>query len=161
VKKNSTFAITICALLLALFFRTFIISVYKIPTHSMEPTFFPGDFIFASRISYGLKFPWSTDIWFQTKPQKGDLVIFKFKGKPTISYVKRVVAVEGESVQISGQPQLVPAGEVFVANDNPAISEATNEGFALIEEIDSRAKLIWFSYSKDSGVRWNRILTFP
>ncbi len=161
MKKNSHYTLIFCALLLALFVRTFLISVYKIPTDSMHPTFLSGDFIFASQVSYGVKFPWNQDVWFKANPQKNDLVIFKFKGKPMISYLKRVTAVEGETITVDGNPQVVPVGEVFVASDNHNSSDENKEGFALVKDIESEAKLIWFSYSKESGVRWNRVFMLP
>lgn len=162
MKKRSNYPVIIFALLAALFFRTFIVSVYKIPTNSMEPTFLPGDFIFASKIAYGLQFPWSEESWFETSPKKGDLVIFKFKGKPGITFIKRVSAVAGETVTTAdGAQQVVPPGEIFVENDNHEIKDANQSGLASIRDVDSQAKFIWFSSSKESGNRWKRIFSAP
>lgn len=159
----SNLIIVLGALVVALFFRVFIISVYKIPTPSMSPTFLPGDFIMASQVSYGLKFPWSEDVWFASKPQVGDLIVFKFKKKPTITYIKRIFAIDGEEFKLAdGTAQKIPVGEVAVMNDNTDVTDDSREqGFVALADINSQAKSIWFSYSKESGVRWSRLLTAP
>ncbi len=162
MKKRSNYAVVIYALLGALFFRTFIVSVYKIPTNSMKPTFLPGDFILASRISYGLQFPWTDEAWFASAPARGDLVVVKFKGKPGITYIKRVIAVAGENVTTAdGSVVTVPQTEIYVASDNREINDDSKEGFASLVDVDSQAKIIWYSASKESGIRWKRIFNLP
>ena len=161
-KKHLNIVIVLGALLMALILRSFILSVYKIPTNSMEPTFLPGDFIFASKVAYGFKLPFSKSVWFGSAPQKGDLVIFKFKGKPEITYVKRVTAIAHETIEMKdGTQQTVPEGEIFVANDNDSIKDENQEGFVSVPDIDGQAKIIWFSSTKDSGIRWQRIFSAP
>jgi signal peptidase I len=126
----------------------------------MNPTFISGDFIIASQVSYGLKFPWIESVWFKSTPQKGDLIIFTFKNKPSISYIKRVVAIEGEQVDTARGPQKVGVGEVYVLSDNREVLEDSRDlGMVAIERIESQAKMIWFSFSPNNEIRWNRILT--
>ena len=93
------------ALIAALFFRTFLISVHKIPTISMAPTFWPGDFIMSSQVAYGLRFPWSKEVYFKEFPQKNDLIVFQFSSQKAASksasqYVKRVVAIAGDQLEM-------------------------------------------------------------
>ena len=103
VKKNIYWILI--ALIAALFFRTFLISVHKVPTISMAPTFWPGDFIMSSQVAYGLRFPWSKEIYFKSAPQKNDLIVFQFTSQKAASkansqYVKRVVAVAGDEIEM-------------------------------------------------------------
>jgi signal peptidase I len=163
VKKSFYFSYVMSAFLFALILRTFIIGIYKIPSSSMEPTFLPGDFILASQISYGLHLPWSEDVWFPTKPKRGDLIIFNYKNKASTTFIKRVTAIEGDQVkQSDGKMLTVPPNEVFVLNDNPEINDdSRTQGFVSILDVEGQVKLIWFSESKESGVRWPRVLTTP
>ncbi len=103
IKKN-IYWIAI-ALVSALFCRAFLISVHKIPTVSMAPTFWPGDFIMSSQLAYGLHFPWSAETYFKNAPERGDLIVFQFNQKKAAAnasaqYVKRIVAVGGDEIEI-------------------------------------------------------------
>jgi signal peptidase I len=158
ITQFKKYAIVFIALSLALFCRIFIVAVYKIPTESMAPTMLPGDFILGSQVSYGLRFPWSQNVWFKATPKKGDLIVFSFKSKPSISYIKRVAAVEGEEALTLNGPIKVGPGQVFVLSDNRDVLEDSRDlGLVSIEQIESQAKVIWFSFEKH--VRWDRIFT--
>ena len=154
------YSVVFVALGIAFFARLFLISVYKIPTESMSPTFLPGDVIITSQVSYGLKFPWSESTWFKSKPQKGDLVILNFKNKPAITYLKRVAGVEGDEVKISDSTRKVGPDEVYVLSDNPNSPEDSRDlGLVPLNQIEGRAQLIWFSMSPKSEIRWRRVLS--
>jgi len=147
-------------LAVAFFCRLFLISVYKIPTESMAPTVLPGDIIMGSQISYGIRFPWSETTHFQDKPKKGDLVIVSFKNKPAISYIKRVAGIEGDEVETQDGKQKVGPNEVYVLSDNPNTREDSRDfGLVSLDQIESQAKFVWFSFSPESKIRWTRILT--
>lgn len=90
----------ILAVLCALFVRNYLVTAYKVPTGSMQPTLKPGDFIFSSRISYGFPVPFSKDKWASSLPERGDLVVFTYPNQPTTTYVKRVIGLPGDRVQI-------------------------------------------------------------
>ena len=91
----------IVAVLLALVLRFFVISAYKIPTGSMIPTLKVGDLIFAYRLPYGFPIPFSGgDRWSAKLPERGDVVVFRYPGNETVNYVKRVVGLPGDRIQI-------------------------------------------------------------
>jgi len=90
----------ILAVLCALFVRNYLITAYKVPTGSMQPTLKPGDFIFSSRISYGWSVPFSQNKMNPSLPERGDLVVFNYPNQPSVNYVKRVVGLPGDRVQI-------------------------------------------------------------
>lgn len=94
------FTIVLVALVVAVFVRMFLLTAYKVPTGSMQPALKAGDFIFASRAAYGVKIPFSNERFFSSEPARGDLVVFSFPNQADVIYVKRVVAIEGDKVQI-------------------------------------------------------------
>jgi signal peptidase I len=77
------------AAVLALIIRTFIITPFKIPTGSMQPTLIPGDKIFVNRFIYRFQ-----------KPRRGDIVVFRYPENPRRDFIKRLVAFGGEKVEI-------------------------------------------------------------
>lgn len=89
------------AILLAIFIRTFIIQAFKIPSGSMLPTLQIGDHLLVSKFIYGIKMPFTgTTMIPIKKPQRHDIIVFKYPEKPTIDYIKRVVGLPGESFKI-------------------------------------------------------------
>lgn len=86
------------AIIFAIICRVFLLSVYKMPSHSMAPEVLAGDFILASQVSFGFKLPVNNEIYFKSEPKSGELVVFTKGGK---SFVKRVVAVPGTDVEFS------------------------------------------------------------
>ncbi|WII73433.1 signal peptidase I [Bdellovibrio sp. 22V] len=94
------FTTLVLAVLFALFVRNFLVTAYKVPTGSMQPTLKPGDFIFSSRISYGFPLPFSQKKAAASMPERGDVVVFSYPNQPSVIYVKRVVGLPGDRVQI-------------------------------------------------------------
>jgi signal peptidase I len=91
----------IVAALLALFIRTFIVQAFKIPSGSMKETLQIGDHILVNKFIYGVKLPFvMTTIIPVTDPQRGDIVVFKFPEDPTKDFIKRAVALGGDTVEI-------------------------------------------------------------
>jgi signal peptidase I len=89
------------AVVLTLIIRTFIIQAFRIPTGSMESTLLIGDHLFVNKFLYGAKVPF-TDITLPAvrDPQRGDIVVFKYPEDPSRDFIKRLVAVPGDTVQI-------------------------------------------------------------
>jgi signal peptidase I len=112
VKTKSTFReyaeAIVMALLLALFIRTFIVQAFKIPSGSMIPTLLIGDHILVNKLTYGIRIPFAEDyaIEFQT-PKRGDVVVFIFPEDRSKDFIKRVIAVGGETVEIRGKKVFV------------------------------------------------------
>jgi signal peptidase I len=104
------------ALILALFIRTFVIQAFKIPSGSMLNTLLIGDHILVNKFIYGIKNPFNGNTWIPLKePERGDVVVFKYPLNPEQDYIKRVVGVEGDKVEIkdkkvyiNGEPQKEP-----------------------------------------------------
>ncbi|XGC81553.1 signal peptidase I [Bdellovibrio bacteriovorus] len=125
----------ILAVLCALFVRSFLVTAYKVPTGSMQPTLKPGDFIFASRFSYGLTIPFANKKWEATLPDRGDLVVFTYPNQPGITYVKRVVGLPGDKVQISqGRLILNDQPREYEKDSNPSQDNPNPELFDIYTE---------------------------
>ena len=91
----------IVAALLALFIRTFIVQAFKIPSGSMKETLQIGDHILVNKFIYGIKLPFvMTNIVPIKDPKKGDIVVFKFPEDPKKDFIKRAVAVAGDTIEI-------------------------------------------------------------
>jgi signal peptidase I len=91
------------AVVVAVILRVFVISAYKIPTSSMMPTLMAGDFVFAYKMPYGVPVPFSDQKIGASLPVRGDVVVFRLPGNETIHYVKRVVGLPGEKIQIKNK----------------------------------------------------------
>ena len=79
------------ALAIALFIRTFIVQSFHIPSGSMIPTLLIGDFILVDKITYHLR-----------EPERGDVVVFHFPLNEDIYYIKRIVGLPGDRVEVKG-----------------------------------------------------------
>jgi signal peptidase I len=103
----------IIALVLALLIRTFVIQAFKIPSGSMEPTLLIGDHLLVSKFSYSIhvpnEIPFTSiqlfpDIhFFSSVPKRGDIVVFKFPEDESKDFIKRVVGLPGETIQVIQQ----------------------------------------------------------
>ena len=91
----------IIAVLLALVIRTFIVQAFKIPSGSMLPTLQIGDHILVSKFTYGVKMPFTGATLIPiSDPKPNDIVVFQYPKNPELDYIKRVIAVGGDIVEI-------------------------------------------------------------
>ncbi|HSL61821.1 MAG TPA: signal peptidase I, partial [Desulfotignum sp.] len=90
------------AVVIALFIRTFVVQAFKIPSGSMLETLQIGDHILVNKFIYGIKIPFTDGrVLIPVKdPRRGDIVVFKYPEDPSKDYIKRVVAVAGDTVSI-------------------------------------------------------------
>ena len=92
------------AILLALFIRTFVVQAFKIPSGSMLPTLLIGDHLLVNKFIYGIRVPFSGKILIPLKdPKSGDIIVFKFPKDRSIDYIKRVVGVPGDEIEIKNK----------------------------------------------------------
>jgi signal peptidase I len=103
--------------------RSFIFEPFRIPSDSMMPTLLDGDFIIVNKYAYGLRLPViNRKIIPVGSPQRGDVVVFRYPRDPSVNYIKRLVGLPGDHVQvrsdritINGQP--VPFRIIAPYND--------------------------------------------
>jgi signal peptidase I len=131
---GETVSVIVQALLLALVIRTLFFQPFSIPSGSMRPTLLEGDYLFVTKWAYGYSrhsLPFSPPIlsgriW-GSEPERGDVVVFKFPPKPSIDYIKRVIGLPGDKIQVKdGQLFINGQGiprEKIGQIDNPDITE--------------------------------------
>jgi len=137
--------------------RPFIIQPFVIPSESMVPTLLVGDRLFANKFIYRFK-----------PIQRFDVIVFKYPHNPKVDYIKRVIALEGETVQLIGGkvyinkqpleeshkmnpsyddfgPVRIPKGYLFVLGDNRGNSEDSRYfGFVPVQNVLGKAFLIFW-----------------
>lgn len=113
------------AIILALFIRTFIVQAFKIPSGSMKETLQIGDHILVNKFIYGVKLPYFQYTLIPLKnPQRGDIVVFEFPEDKDKDFIKRVVGVAGDVVEIRNK-QVWVNGTLqqgsFIVNSDPHV----------------------------------------
>jgi signal peptidase I len=175
--------IVVTAVVLALIVRALIVQSYHIPSESMENTLLKGDFLFANKFLYGAKVPF-VDVRLPKirDPKPGDIVIFKFPGDRKTDYIKRCVAVEGQTVELKGThlfingvekpesyakylngdiprrdfgPYVVPPGHILCFGDNRDNSWDSRYWGPLDKKL-LRGKALFLYFSLDYKKHWVR-----
>jgi len=134
----------VVAMLLAFAIRVFVVQAFKIPSGSMIPTLLVGDHILVSKLSYG--FQWPTDCKLQWnfppvncyasktvmdfgKPQRGDIIVFRFPEDEEKDFIKRIVGVPGDIVQLRNKVVFVSKepldDKAFTQRIDPGIIDST------------------------------------
>lgn len=176
----------VIAVLLALFIRTFIVQAFKIPSGSMKPTLLVGDHILVNKFIYGVKIPFTDKSLIElSQPKRGDVVVFKYPLDTKKDYIKRVIGLPGDKVElvnkkllINGRPTAdphasysiygnlrnfgpvsVPVDHLFVMGDNrDESSDSRVWGFVPFAYLKGKAFLIYWSWDRSNfGVRWRRV----
>jgi signal peptidase I len=117
VKTKSTFReyaeAILMALVLALFIRTSIVQAFKIPSGSMIPTLEIGDHILVNKLSYGVRMPFLEHYLVQyANVQRGDVVVFIYPEDRSKDFIKRVIAVAGDTVEIRNKKIFINGKQV-------------------------------------------------
>ena len=128
---GETVRVVVHALLIALVIRTFLFQPFNIPSGSMKATLLVGDYLFVSKYSYGyshFSIPQSPNLFagriFGSEPRRGDIVVFRLPKDTEIDYIKRVVGLPGDKLQmidgvlnINGKPVPRVAEGTFTSDD--------------------------------------------
>jgi len=134
----------IVAMLLAFAIRVFVVQAFKIPSGSMIPTLLIGDHILVSKLSYGLQ--WPTDCQMQwafppvncytsktvvafSKPQRSDIIVFRFPEDEEKDFIKRIVGLPGDTIQLRNKVVLVNGqpldDKTFTQRIDPGVIDGT------------------------------------
>ncbi|MDH4156275.1 MAG: signal peptidase I [candidate division Zixibacteria bacterium] len=116
------------AVVLAIIIKTSIVEAYKIPSQSMEDTLLVGDFLLANKFVYGARVPvvdWRLPAIH--RPQQGDVVIFIWPRDGVTKYIKRCVAVPGDTVLVKDKVLYVN-GEIFQDPPHSKFVDLTADG---------------------------------
>jgi signal peptidase I len=135
-------------------FRSIFFEPFKIPSGSMIPTLLIGDFILVNKFSYGFKVPFSD--WFSdpiyltgpSKPKAGEVIVFKYPENPDINFIKRVVAVPGDYVEV--------IDKVVYVNGKP-IETKEIDGKQIMLDMDERYKNFSFQFLENKTGEINHL----
>ncbi len=96
--------VIIIAILIAVVIRAFVVQAYKIPSQSMVPTLLVGDHLLVCKFLYGVKIPvLRRTIIPVGQPKRGDIVVFQYPMDRSKDYIKRVIGVEGDKIEIKNK----------------------------------------------------------
>ncbi len=201
------------AIVLAFLLRSFVITAFYMPAESMVPNVLPGDFIFAYRLAYGIRLSSLGWQFGGRSPVRGELVVLKHPTEPNLYLLRRVIALEGDKIEIKNNrliindvelgyqeqgsdpnffretlnqaeqylvqledadsvraqfgPFVVPAGQMFILNDNRKIKEDSRLwGSVSTNLVEAKAEFIWLSTDVEARlsknpmkkIRWDRML---
>ena len=98
----------VVAVILALFIRTFVVQAFKIPSGSMMNTLLIGDHILVNKFIYGVKLPFVKKTIIPVhNPQRGDIIVFEFPEDPSKDFIKRVIGIGGDTIEIRNKQLIV------------------------------------------------------
>jgi signal peptidase I len=125
----------VLALGMALFLRLVLLEAFKIPTASMLPTLQIGDYVLVNKLRYGVRIP-GTRMWLMRfgMPQPGEVIVFNDRRDPSLTYVKRVIALAGDVVEIRDKRVLVNGvprdiATAYSATGADGISDSPRDNF--------------------------------
>ncbi len=108
----------VVAVILAIIIRAFVVQAFKIPSGSMIPTLQIGDHILVNKFIYGVRIPFTDERWPEFRsPARGEVIVFVYPEDRTKDFIKRVVGVAGDTIEIRNKQVLVngePQRESFV-----------------------------------------------
>ncbi|BCH53804.1 signal peptidase I [Agrobacterium vitis] len=147
--------VIIQALVLAMVIRTVLFQPFTIPSGSMMPTLLVGDYIFVNKFSYGYSkysLPFSLDLFsgriLESEPKRGDVVVFRFPPNPDIDYIKRLVGLPGDRIQVTDGVLLVNGKPV------PKVPDGT---FTSDYRMDAGRDVPVFRETLDNGVNYDTL----
>jgi signal peptidase I len=163
------FASLFLALLLVFAVRSSIVEAFKIPSGSMIPTLLIGDHIFVNKFAYGLKIPFSdlltnhpVYVVDREPPRRGDIIVFMYPKEESLYYIKRVIGVPGDTVEIRNKvlyinQKMIPrdpaspevAQKVFKSLDDPKYSP--NNLDLYVEHLDKTDHLVMLDKNSFMG----------
>jgi signal peptidase I len=176
------------AVAVALVIRSFVVQAFHIPSGSMIPTFLEGDRVLVTKFSYGVRSPFSNRVIIRSwEPARGDVVIFKYPKDPSVDFVKRVMGLPGETVELRGGilyidgketpdpwgryegrrgsptrdygPAKIPEDQFFMMGDNRDFSnDSRGWGFVDRSLLRGKAWRLYWSWNPEPGVSfWKRL----
>ena len=148
-------------IILVLVIRSFLFEPFRIPSDSMMPTLFDGDFIFVSKYSYGLRLPVVNTLVFATgTPKRGDVIVFRLPPNPKINYIKRLVGLPGDRVRVDENNLLYVNDKLMPQESGPTYTGPKQDlwnyaGVATaFEQLDAKRHRIMFANGSVRAGEW-------
>ena len=161
------------AFAIAMAIRTVAVEPFKIPSGSMIPTLQIGDQIFVNKFIYGVRIPYLNKVPFQVirAPSRGDVIVFENPNNPSKDFVKRVVAVGGDTVSIrndvvyvNGQPlqRSRPEPYTYMDQDYRTGEWTADKAFRFEERVDGRSYAVLQNHAEsDASYRGGEVISVP
>ncbi len=147
-----TVRIVIHALILALFVRVFLYQPFHIPSGSMKSTLLIGDYLFVSKFSYGFSkhsLPFSPGLFsgriWSAFPKRGDVAVFKLPRDNETDYIKRVIGLPGDKIQVQG-------GVLFI--NGKAVPKKRVKDFSTTNDFGNRVRIRRYEETLPNGVKY-------
>jgi len=103
----------VVAVILAIIIRALLVQAFKIPSGSMEPTLLIGDHILVNKFLYGERIPFTDLRWPRfTSPKHGDVIVFTYPVDRSKDFIKRVIAVGGDTLEVRGKKVFLNGKEI-------------------------------------------------
>jgi signal peptidase I len=148
-------------IVLVLVIRSFLFEPFRIPSDSMMPTLFDGDFIFVSKYSYGLRLPVSNTLLIPTgAPQRGDVIVFRLPPNPKINYIKRLVGLPGDRIRVDENNQLYVNDKPMLQEPGPVYSGPKQDlgnyagAATALEQLGAKRHLVMFAHGGVKAGEW-------
>jgi signal peptidase I len=91
-------------ILIVFLLRSFLVEPFRIPSGSMMPSLYDGDFILVNKFTYGIRLPViNQKLADLNTPRRGDVAVFRFPGDPSVNYIKRVIGIPGDRILYKGK----------------------------------------------------------
>jgi signal peptidase I len=147
-------------LLLAMVIRTVLFQPFTIPSGSMMPTLLVGDYIFVNKFAYGFSkysMPFSPDLFEGrvlqfSEPERGDVIVFRLPQQPEIDYIKRLIGLPGDRIQVRD-------GVLFV--NGTAVPKQGDGNFTSDYRSDPGTNVPVFRETLDNGVTFDTLDQSP
>ena len=147
------------AIIAAMIVRTVALEPFNIPSGSMIPTLLVGDYLFVSKYAYGYSkysLPWSIDLFsgrlFGSAPERGDVAVFRLPRDNETDYIKRIVGLPGDRLQVKD-------GLLYV--NEVAVERRQIENFTFTDAYGRDRSIPQFTETLDNGVRHNTLDANP
>ncbi len=119
------------AAIVALFIRQFVVEAFKIPSGSMIPTLTIGDHLLVNKFIYGPRIPFTdTRIFSWKEPKRGEIIVFKYPENEDKNFIKRVVGIPGDKIQVVNGKLLINDQAVPLMPAGPPADKSVEDGHA-------------------------------
>ncbi|MFI3241688.1 MAG: signal peptidase I [Alphaproteobacteria bacterium] len=141
------------AILIAVFIRSFFFEPFRIPSGSMYPTLYVGDYLFVSKYTYGysrhslpLSLPLISGRVWVDEPERGDVVVFKYPQDNRTDFIKRIIGMPGDKIQMK-------KGHLYI--NGKAVEKEKEEDFVIRDARGNAERYNQYLETLPNGVKYN------